>query len=360
MTKTMPAIPFSACRSSTPPPKALASSRPLQSGLGHARRFQDCLGQTMGRQGCKSCPVEQAAEEKIPGRQFPLSPGDCGEKALIMDLAAALQGLERDRVLLSLILKLDRTPGCSSAYAPLTPALRSGVFPPAAGPDSPPSQDMTDVDAPAPPPQGAVSSRFESGGEGVGAVGHDRTGGTSYGLYQISSRQGTMEQFLRSLEKDAPHWAARLRTAGPADTGGTEGGMPEEWRRIALEDPVRFGALQHEFARRSLYEPACRAVLTETGLDVRLRSGALRQVLWSTAIQHGTAGAADVFAEAFAALNAPRVEPSDQALIKAVYEARGRRFGSSTPGVRAAVLERFRAEEALVLAMLEENGTQPA
>ncbi len=65
------------------------------------------------------------------------------------------------------------------------------------------------------PEVGALSAKFESGSAGVAAIGYDRVGGTSYGKYQIASKPGTMDRFLSYLDKNAPAWAERLRSAGP-------------------------------------------------------------------------------------------------------------------------------------------------
>ncbi|MBA4357411.1 MAG: hypothetical protein C0405_06760, partial [Desulfovibrio sp.] len=43
---------------------------------------------------------------------------------------------------------------------------------------------------------GSMAALFESGDKGAAAIGYDRTGGTSYGTFQISSRAGTMNRFL--------------------------------------------------------------------------------------------------------------------------------------------------------------------
>ena len=51
---------------------------------------------------------------------------------------------------------------------------------------------------------GSLSAKFESGTEGVAAIGYDRVGGTSYGKYQIASKPGTMDRFLRSWTRRLP------------------------------------------------------------------------------------------------------------------------------------------------------------
>ena len=53
---------------------------------------------------------------------------------------------------------------------------------------------------------GALSAQFESGKQGVSAIGYDKNGGTSYGAYQIASRPGTMDQFISFLNGKEPRW----------------------------------------------------------------------------------------------------------------------------------------------------------
>jgi len=86
---------------------------------------------------------------------------------------------------------------------------------------------------------GFLASHFESKGRN-NAIGYDQRGGTCYGIYQLSSRMGTMNTFLKYLDSRAPEWAARLRSAGPANTKGRDGGMPREWQRISKEAPEQF------------------------------------------------------------------------------------------------------------------------
>ena len=204
-------------------------------------------------------------------------------------------------------------------------------------------------------PLGALSARFESGNRNIEAVGYDRQGGTSYGKYQISSRAGSMERFIHFLEDKAPDWASRLQTAGPADTGSTEGRMPETWKAIAAEDPVSFGNLQHAFIRRDYYMPARDMILEQTGLNFDAAPVALQEVLWSTAVQHGSTGATRIFTQAidkFLTQNDSTRNP--QELIAEIFDIRSRQFGSSTAQIQDAVQNRFTQEKQLAFSMLDQ------
>lgn len=204
---------------------------------------------------------------------------------------------------------------------------------------------------------GALSAIFESGDRGVGAVGYDRVGGTSYGKFQIASRTGTMERFLNFLDEKSPEWADRLRAAGPANTGGRRGGMPDQWRAIAREDPERFELIQRQFIRQDHYQPAREKILAETGVDVDSLPLAAREVLWSTSVQHGATGAAEIFDRVMQQIQtSPEHRDFARQLIGEVYDYRKTQFGSSSTRVRESVQNRMDREKELALSMLESGG----
>lgn len=213
---------------------------------------------------------------------------------------------------------------------------------------------------------GSLAALFESGEKGVAAIGFDRTGGTSYGKFQISSRAGTMNRFLSFLNERDPALAERLRRSGPANTGSTQGRMPAEWVKIAQEMPERFEGLQTEFIKKDHYQPAREKILARTGVDIETAKPALREALFSTAVQHGASGAARIFNQAIdkflgkegaqASATAPGVKNFEQALVSEVYSRRQSQFGGSTDAVRASVRGRLRQEKDMVLAMLDRQG----
>ena len=212
---------------------------------------------------------------------------------------------------------------------------------------------------------GALAAMFESGDKGVAAIGYDRTGGTSYGKFQISSRAGTMDRFLNYLSEQEPAMADRLRKAGPANTGSTRGQMPAEWAKIAAESPERFERLQTEFIKKDHYQPAREKIREMTGLDIEASKPALREALFSTAVQHGASGAARIFNQAIDKfLGKPGAGQAaqagsrsfEQALVSEVYDKRSHQFGGSTAAVRQSVRGRLSQEKDMVLAMLEKKG----
>jgi hypothetical protein len=200
---------------------------------------------------------------------------------------------------------------------------------------------------------GDLSAQYESNNE-IACIGYDRCGGTSYGQFQIASKTGTMDAFVKFLDSAAPDIAAKLKAAGPADTGGKTGQMPSVWKQIAAADPKRFEALQHEFIRSTSYAPAAKSLVLTTGVDVTQRSYALREVLWSTAVQHGPGGAERIFSRAIEKAEATATSQDfDKTVIEEVYRIRGQKFFRHTKRVREAVQSRFQDEKTTALALLD-------
>jgi hypothetical protein len=200
---------------------------------------------------------------------------------------------------------------------------------------------------------GALSAHFESGEKGPGVIGYDPRGGTSYGTYQIASKPGTMHLFIDYLSERAPDLASKLKAAGPANTGGHSGKMPEVWKRIAATDPVRFAKLQYDFIDKTHYLPALQEIADRTGMDISKAPRALQEVLWSTAVQHGPKGAVKIFTKAIGRSqdkknNGVKMDK----LISCVYDMRAGQFTFSGAGVRSAAQSRFKEEGKIALAML--------
>lgn len=189
---------------------------------------------------------------------------------------------------------------------------------------------------------GTLSAQYESGDRGPGTISHTRgdVGGASYGTHQIATRTGTMNEFMGYLQRNEPAMHAELAPHQPGTAG-----FDHAWRGIAERDPAGFERAQHDFIQQTHYAPALRGVERAVpGLDFDQRSGTLRDVLWSTSVQHGGGGATNVFRRALAGTDPAQL--SDQEIIQRVYAERGaengaRYFSRSAPSVRASVVRRF-------------------
>lgn len=196
---------------------------------------------------------------------------------------------------------------------------------------------------------GVLSERYESNGK-PGAIGRDRTGGFSYGMYQIATRTGTMKRFLKFLAEENPGFAAKLNSAGGAD-GALQGidAFKSAWQELAKDSA--FADAQHAFIQATHYEPFVRRT-KEIDLDISNRSFALKNVAWSIAVQHGPLNS--VFRNALSGQQPSRM--NDESIINQVYDERSdveNYFRRSSDKVKASVKNRFAQERDDALKLLE-------
>lgn len=205
---------------------------------------------------------------------------------------------------------------------------------------------------------GGLSERYETGGRGPGTVstGQGDPGGVSYGSYQLATNRGRPQEFLAN---EGARWALEFAGAAPGSAG-----FSSTWRAIAAREPDAFGDAQHAFIERTHYDVQMAHVQRNSGVDLSTRSPAVRDAVWSTAVQHGPQSA--VVNRAIATVEARGIRPADgeaydRALIDAIYDERGRRdangslvyFSSSPASTQQSVANRFASERADALAMLE-------
>jgi LysM repeat protein len=203
---------------------------------------------------------------------------------------------------------------------------------------------------------GKLSAKYETGNRGPGSVstGSGDPGGVSYGSYQMATKTGTVARFVS--QPDFP-WKAQFTNLKPGTAAFTA-----KWKEIAANEPDRFQDCQHEFIKQTHFDLLVGKTLEEDGLDLRKRSRALQDVVWSTAVQHG--GKNSIIHRALAKLTIDPNDPDfDRQLISAIYAERGRKrpdgklayFPSSSPNVQKGVANRFKNEESDALQMLDEE-----
>jgi hypothetical protein len=202
-------------------------------------------------------------------------------------------------------------------------------------------------------PLGKLSEKYESGGRGPGTVstGRGDPGGVSYGTYQLASKIGRADEFVKKYYPD--------------DFEGLQGGTEEftrRWKELAAKDPAGLRKNEHAFIRQTHYDPQVKKLAKELGLDLSKRSAALRDVVWSTAVQHGPN--TDVVTVAARSLlkDGKKLDGvTDEALIRAIYAERGRttddgklaRFRGVSDEWVPGLTKRFRNELSDALQMLE-------
>lgn len=173
--------------------------------------------------------------------------------------------------------------------------------------------------------KGSLSLSFESGGN-PGAIGYDNTGGYSYGLFQLAHNnaknfvnQSPYSDQFKGLTFNTPAWR-------------------EQWKKVATKDPEGFSNAQTNYITKTHVDPQIQK-LSNAGLKIDQYSPALKEVLLSTAVQHGPN--TNVVVNALKSL--PK-DPSEESLIKAIYKSRwggGSQFARSTSDVKKSVYNRF-------------------
>jgi LysM repeat protein len=200
---------------------------------------------------------------------------------------------------------------------------------------------------------GSLSAKYETGGRGAGTVstGSGDPGGVSYGSYQMATRTGTVKRFVSQADF---RWSQDFQSLTPGTAPFTA-----KWKQVAVAEPIAFQASQHEFIKRTHYDPLVTKTINEEDLDVNERSRALQDVVWSTSVQHG--GACSIVHNACAKIDLDQTRDDfDETLIRAIYAERGRRradgnlawFSKSSAGVQAGVAKRFQNELNDALLML--------
>lgn len=166
------------------------------------------------------------------------------------------------------------------------------------------------------PQLGKLSEKYESGGRGPGTVstGKGDPGGVSYGTYQLASKVGRADDFVKKYYPD--------------EFKGLKGGTDDftkAWKTLADKDSKGLHANEHAYIKETHYDPQAAKLAKELSLDVAKRSAALRDVVWSVAVQHGPN--TDLIITSIKPLlkHAKLADVTDEAIIRAVYAERGRK-----------------------------------
>ena len=205
---------------------------------------------------------------------------------------------------------------------------------------------------------GQTSAQFESGGRGAGTISRGRGdhGGASYGTYQLSSKTGTLDRFLKESGYASQFEGMKVDSIG----------FNRKWRELAENDP-NFGKAQHDFIKQTHFDPAM-AALKNAGIDLYGRGAAVQDMVWSTANQFGAgsarrgSGGAGLIRKAIGKRNV--AEMSDQEIIEAVQnyklQENDKLFRSSSAAVRRGTARRAEAEKQSLLALANQEGLATA
>lgn len=188
---------------------------------------------------------------------------------------------------------------------------------------------------------GSLAMKYESGGKAT-TVGRMSTDGRAFGTYQISEKTGTFNEFLKFLAPQDAEAAEMLRNPATRE---------ENWQKLVAQGRIQ--KYEQPFIMATHYRPAHDELNPELMQRVD-GSRALQEVLMSTSIQHGGAGASGIFNKVY------REGMSDAEFIAAVYNERKTRFPSSTPAERASIQARLDRESREAIGMTRAQGLPAA
>ena len=182
----------------------------------------------------------------------------------------------------------------------------------------------------------------------------DKTGGWSYGTYQIATKNGTMNDYLAHLQKH-PNYQSYYNTLQQAGGNDAAATGSEQFKNAwaDLSNDQNFLQSQQDFIVDKKLNPAIRYVNDIKGLDFDKRSPVVKDVMFSTATQHGEGGARDIFHNA---LGYDASNLTDEDIINRIYQERsnvGKYFRNSTGNFQNNIKSnRFGPENAKALELL--------
>ncbi len=173
---------------------------------------------------------------------------------------------------------------------------------------------------------GQLCRKYESGDPGSISSGEGDAGGKSYGAYQFSSYYDKPRDFFRWCQQSGSTtyqgFGERLSDAYHQD-GGYGTNFDQTWKALARENYEGFFRAQQTYVGMNYYEPTVAALERDIpGFDMSNYSIALRNVLWSRAVQLGQGGACDMMDYVVDALGGFTNQPEAE-LIEAIYRESG-------------------------------------
>lgn len=191
---------------------------------------------------------------------------------------------------------------------------------------------------------GSLSAKYESNGNPATISEGKDTGGVSYGAYQFASNFGVPLTFAEWCISSGENKEVgeRLKSAYALDKNTYGENFNSEWKKIAEESAEDFLHLQHAFTKARFYDVVVEKLEKNVeGFDIDNYTIALKNVIWSRAVQNGVN--TDVVTAAFESLGGFDNQPED-VLIRAIY-ARASWLVDEAPYPEAVKIEKSSAEK---------------
>ena len=188
---------------------------------------------------------------------------------------------------------------------------------------------------------GVLSGQYESNGNpGSVSSGTGDYGGVSYGVWQFSSKLGSLSSFVLWLSSNNPGYYNSLNNARKLDGGNFGTNFNNTWKRLGKDSYHEFYELQHSYIKTKFYDVLVNNLKSTGNYETRLRSFAVRNVLWSTAVQHGPSGAYNI-------INKFKNTTNISQFITSTYTERSRVdiYFPSSPTLHNSLINRFNSEK---------------
>ena len=196
---------------------------------------------------------------------------------------------------------------------------------------------------------GQLSAQYESNGN-PGAIAETAgdPGGKSYGMYMFSSSAGSPRAFFEWCQGSSNAYYRGIgNTLSEAYYYGSPGygaRFDAAWRRLAEENADGFGRAQRDFVRSEYYDVCIDALKDKVpAFDISNYSIALRNVIWSRAVQHGAYSAANICQRSFDAMGG-FANQSESELINAIYAESGRLTTDASTKMSGALARSYGVE----------------
>lgn len=193
---------------------------------------------------------------------------------------------------------------------------------------------------------GLISERYESSGPGTISTGKGDHGGVSYGTYQLSTAEGTIDEYLKQSV-----YREQFKDLTPNTKA-----FNDMWRELAGKES-NFAQDQRDFIKSTHYDPQV-SRLKANGLDLSERGEAVQEALWSTSVQyHGLTkkifegGLKERFGNSY-----KLSELTDKDIVAAVQDykiAHNKQLFQSSPGWWGRLHDRAMSEKEDLLALAD-------
>lgn len=202
---------------------------------------------------------------------------------------------------------------------------------------------------------GSLSAKYESSGNAATvAQTEGDAGGWSYGIYQFASGPGVVQKFVEWLQQQPEPYTEYGNQLAAAGNPTCDQSFADKWAEIGTADEEGFGDLQDQYTQSIYFDSGADNLMGNYGFDISPRSVALKQVLFSNCVQHGSYYGAEVFRDAADLAGQNLEDMSDHDIIYNIYELKltDMSWSSGSPNLRPGLFRRWNDERDDALAML--------